>query len=169
MILPHNMLQMEKKTFRTKTGYCHILPDRIVLSPDQNTAIDPASGRRKMGKLIFVYTFLIVLSLNFAIDIFREGKVGIAPIFIIVPAYLVYALLASINNSAVPVIDRNAITNVKLGEGVRGLTRSRFEVFFKSTGGKVRKRLIMLPGTLSGSDYETAEAVRIMREENLLR
>jgi hypothetical protein len=48
------------------------------------------------------------------------------------------------------------------------LTRSRFEVKFEDENGKIKKRLIMLPGSLTGGKIETEKAIKLMKEERLL-
>ena len=57
---------------------------------------------------------------------------------------------------------------VKLKKALKGLTRSRFEVMFEDEKGKIKKRLIMLPGSLSDGQNETEKAIEIMTEEQLL-
>ena len=42
------------------------------------------------------------------------------------------------------------------------------EILFEDENGKIKKRLIMLPGSLNGGQNETDLAVQIMREEQLL-
>ena len=80
---------------------------------------------------------------------------------------LVWGILKSLNNSASPIIDRKTIRQVRFIHGKDGLTRSRFEVFFVEKG-KVKKRLILLPGPLSDGEAETEKAVALMRNERLI-
>jgi hypothetical protein len=56
---------------------------------------------------------------------------------------------------------------VTYNSGTSGLTRPRFEIEFNDNG-KIKKRLIMLPGTLAGGQNEADKAIQIMREEKLL-
>lgn len=82
--------------------------------------------------------------------------------------YLVYGTLTSLNNSATPIIERQKIKNVKLKKAIAGLTRSRFEIFFEDNEGRIKKRLIMLPGSLTDGKVETEKAIKIMTDEKLL-
>jgi len=41
-------------------------------------------------------------------------------------------------------------------------------VLFEDENGKVKKRLIMLPGSLTDEQNETEKAIKIMTEEKLL-
>ena len=89
-------------------------------------------------------------------------------LFGLIGIYLVYGIISSTNNSATPIIDRSKIKNIKFKAAIVGLTRSRFEVFFETENGKIKKRLIMLPGSLTGGKSETEKALIIMREEKLI-
>ena len=159
---------MEKK-FKTKTGYCHILPDKIVLTRDGiiGDVSKIVVGNRTKGILI-IYGGLSLAFLYFAFDSYQEGGIFKLVAFSLFAVYLIYGILTSLNNSATPVIERHKIKNVKLKKSIPGLTRSRFEVNFEDDDGRTRKRLIMLPGNLAGGKGETEIAIQIMKEENLL-
>jgi hypothetical protein len=59
------------------------------------------------------------------------------------------------------------LETTKFIKGTSGLSRSRFGIEF-SEGGKIKKRLILLPGSLAGGREEADKAVEIMSEEKLL-
>jgi len=82
--------------------------------------------------------------------------------------FLIYGIVASLNNSATPIIERNKINGIKLKKAVFRLTRSRFEILFEDDNGKIKKRLIMLPGAMQDGENETEKAIKIMTEEKLL-
>ena len=88
-------------------------------------------------------------------------------IFGLIGLYLVYGIIKSRSNSATPIIERKEIKSVTYNSGTSGLTRPRFEVEFNDNG-QLKKRLIMLPGTLAGGQSEADKAVQIMRDERLL-
>ena len=100
-----------------------------------------------------------LIYINSIVPMFFFGLIGI---------YLIYGIISSTNNSATPIIDRNKIKTVKFKAAISGLTRSRFEVFFETENGKIKKRLIMLPGLLTGGKSETGKALKIMSEEKLI-
>tara|TARA_R110002051_G_scaffold255120_2_gene314193 strand:+ start:23104 stop:23304 length:201 start_codon:yes stop_codon:yes gene_type:complete len=60
------------------------------------------------------------------------------------------------------------IKKVKYKKAIFGLTRSRFEVLFEDDNQKIKKRLIMLPGSLSNGQKETEKALKIMIDEKFL-
>lgn len=82
--------------------------------------------------------------------------------------YLIYGIANNINNTARPIINRQKIKEVKFKKAIVGLTRSRFEVLFEDEQGKIKKRLIMLPGSMSDRQNETEKAIKIMTDEKLI-
>lgn len=56
---------------------------------------------------------------------------------------------------------------VRYNAGKSGLTRARFEVVFNENG-RIKTRLIMLPGTLAAGQSEADKALQIMRDEKLV-
>lgn len=158
-----------QNTFRTKTGFCHILPDKLVLTRDgvlgniSNTVVGSSINR-----ILIIYGFISVYLLYSAFNNYQSGQIISAVIYTIISFLLIYGIITGINNSAVPIIERSKIKSVQLKDAILGLTRSRFEVFFEDDEGKIKKRLIMLPGSLTGGKIETEKAVKMMRAENLI-
>lgn len=99
---------------------------------------------------------------------FGQGQTLSAILFSGLTILFTYDVFRSRNNSAAPVLDRSSIKRVVFKAAVPGATRAFFEVYFTDTLGKERKRLIMLPGSLTGGPEETEKALRIMRAEGLL-
>ena len=100
---------------------------------------------------------------------FSRLLVGIEPMdFQSIVVQLIYGIVNSINNSATPIIDREKIKEVKFKKAIAGLTRSRFEVLFEDEQGKIKKRLIMLPGSSTDGKSATAKAIKIMTDEKLI-
>lgn len=87
--------------------------------------------------------------------------------FGLIGLYLIYGIVKSRNNSATPIIERKDIKSVTYNARTSGLTRPRFEIEFNDNG-QIKKRLIMLPGTLVGGQSEGEKAVKIMKDEKLL-
>jgi len=158
-----------EKTFRTKTGFCHILPDKIVLTRDGIVGnVAKVTVGNSISRILIIYCALSIGLFYFAYDSYKNGQT-VESIFLgLFALFLIYGIFSSVNNSATPVIDRNRITEVKLKKAIVGLTRSRFEVMFEDDNGKLKKRIIMLSGTIGGGENETQKAIRIMSEEKLL-
>jgi hypothetical protein len=118
----------------------------------------------------FIIDGVLSLGLFFtAFESYRKGNIGGTIFLSLLGMYLLYGILSSWNNSASPVIDRRTIKTVKFKKAIPGLTRSRFEVFFENDPGKIKKRLILLPGSFTGdSKNETDKALRIMKEAGMM-
>ena len=162
---------MEEKIFRTKTGFCHILPDKIVLTRDgiAGSAANAVSGKtNSIVRTLIIYGILTVYFAYKAFNMFSKGEIVWAGLYFLVVVFNIYAIATSINNSSASVIDRSKIKSVAFKNAKPGITRSYFEIFFEDENGKIKKRLIMLPGSLSNGSDETQKAVQIMKEERLL-
>ena len=159
-----------EKTFKTKTGFCHILPDKIVLTRDGVVGnVAKVTVGNNIARILLIYGAITIGLFYFAYEAFKSRQTLQPILFGLIGLYLIYGILSSINNSATPIIDRKKIKDLKLKKAVKGLTRSRFEVLFEDENGKIKKRLITLPGSLTDGQDETEKAVQIMREEQLLK
>jgi hypothetical protein len=163
------MTMDNKKTFRTKTGFCHILPDRIVLTRDGNIGnVASVTVGNNISRILIIYGVTSIGLFYFAFDGYRNGQLAQPILFGLIGIYLIYGIINGINNSATPIIDRQKIKEVKFKKAIVGLTRSRFEVLFEDDQGKIKKRLIMLPGSLTDGQNETEKAIRIMTDEKII-
>lgn len=157
-----------ERIFRTKTGYCHILPDKIVLT--RNGVIGEMSnavvGNSIISPLIIYSLFLIYLVYK-VITLYNIGETTRAMFHLAIAALILFVLFKSVSNSATPVIYRNKIKNV-IFKKATPLTRAYFIVVFENGKSKIKKRLIMLPGSMSGGNEATEEALTIMKEEGFL-
>ncbi|HAA16320.1 MAG TPA: phosphoribosylaminoimidazolesuccinocarboxamide synthase [Cytophagales bacterium] len=153
-------------TFPTKNGFCHVLPDKLVLTRDGNVeqALEKAVGNRIFSMLL-MYGGITVAIAYFSVRGFSSGEVAQGLYLALVALFLGLGLFSSLNNSTIPVIERRAISSVKYRRGMLGLTRSRFVVYFKNERGNVKKRLIMLPGTLAGGREAAKEALELMKKQ----
>ena len=158
-----------EKQFKTKTGFCHILPDKIILTRDGiiGNMAKVAVGK-SITRVLIIYGGISAFLLYSAFDSFQTGQVPMSIFYLIIGLFLMYGIFASFNNSATPIIERKDITSIKFKKAIFGITRSRFEVLFKDENGKIKKRIIMLPGSLDNGKNETEIAKKIMKEEKLL-
>ena len=157
-----------EKTFRTKTGFCHVTADQIILTRDGVIGnVAKVTVGNNILRILIIYGLISVGLIYFAYDSYLKGNTIATILFGLLGLYLIYGVAKSLNNSATPVIDRKDIKTIKFIKGTSGLGRSRFEIEF-SQGGKIKKRLILLPGSMTGGHVETDKAVEIMREEKLL-
>jgi hypothetical protein len=161
-------MESEKK-FKTKTGFCHILPDKIVLTRDGVVGnMAKVMLGNNISRILIIYGLIAIALIYLAYKSFLENQTFSAAIYGIISIYLIYGIINSLNNSATPIIERESIKKIKFKKGIVGLTRSRFEVLFQNENGKLKKRLLMLPGSLTGGIKETGLALKIMEEEGLI-
>ncbi|WP_330442807.1 phosphoribosylaminoimidazolesuccinocarboxamide synthase [Flavobacterium sp. C4GT6] len=158
---------MDKK-FKTKTGYCHVLPDNIVLTRDGVLGeISKIAVGNTMVRSMVLYSLFLVYLIYKVVTLYAIGDMVRAIFHLAIAVLLFFALLKSVNNSATPVIPRNKIKAVTFKKAT-ALTRAYFLIDFEDEKGKLKKRIVMLPGSMSGG-YEAAEdAVKIMQEEKLI-
>ncbi|WP_218599245.1 phosphoribosylaminoimidazolesuccinocarboxamide synthase [Polaribacter sp. NJDZ03] len=158
-----------EKQFKTKTGFCHILPHKIILTRDGIIGnVAKVAVGKSITRVLIIYGGISIFLLYSAFDSFQTGQIPMSIFYLIIGLFLMYGIFASFNNSATPIIERKDITSIKLKKAIFGITRSRFEVLFKDENGKIKKRIIMLPGSLDNGKNETEIAKKIMKEEKLL-
>lgn len=158
-----------KNTFKTKTGFCHILPHKIILTRDGIIGnVAKAAVGKNTSRVLVIYGVLSTFLLYSALDSFQRDEFPISIVYSIVGLFLIYGIFTSLNNSATPIIERNKIKSVKFKKAIFGITRSRFEILFEENNGKIKKRIIMLPGSMSNGQKETEKAIRIMKDVKLI-
>jgi hypothetical protein len=158
----------DENVFKTKTGFCHILPDKIILTREGAVGSVASVTSKSITRLLVTYGLLSVGTFYFSYDAYEDGNFLEATFFGLLGSWLAYGILISLNNSATPIIERSKIRKVSFKSALVGVTRARFEVLFEDENGKEKKRLIMLPGSLSNGKAETEKALEIMKATNLL-
>jgi hypothetical protein len=157
-----------EKTFRTKTGFCHVTADKIILTRDGVIGnVSKVTVGNSILRMLIIYGILSIGLIYFAYDNYVKGDMTTTLFSGLIGLYLIYVIVRSINNTATPIIERKEIRSVTYNSGRLGLTRPRFEVEFNDNG-RIKRRLIMLPGTFAGGQSEKDKAVQIMKEEKLL-
>lgn len=99
-----------EKTFKTKTGFCHILPDKIVLTRDGIIGnVAKATVGNNISRILILYGGLSFGLFYFAFNSYKNGQIAQPMLFGLLGIYLIYGILNSINNSATPIIDRKKL------------------------------------------------------------
>lgn len=162
-------MESEKK-FKTKTGFCHVFPDKIILTRDGIIGnIAKVTVGNKISRTLIIYSGFAISLLYFAFTAYQENKVVTALIYIFFAGYIVFKAKQSSNYSATSTIQRNKIKEVKFVDAKYGATRSRFEILFEDENGKLKTRLILLPGSLNDGENETIKALEIMKSEKIFK
>lgn len=157
------------KTFKTKTGNCHIYPDKIVLTKDGRFAnIGKGIVGESMVRGLLIVGAMAIGLFYYSVTAYQASQFGLSVLYGLFALWVLYGMVTSLNGSLTPVIDRMKIKEVRFKRAITGITRSRFEVMFEDENQKIKKRMIMLPGLLTNGKEETERALRIMQEEQLL-
>ena len=153
----------KEQKFRTKTGYCHILKDKIIFSTAGKIGnLDDIVVKENSSLVLIMYGILAAGLLVSGYANYLADNTPLAVVFGGIGLMLVNGIVRSINFSGTPLINRSDIQNVLFKKGIWGISRARFEVIFKDSKGNLRKRLIMLPGAVSVDEKTIAEATEIM-------
>lgn len=159
----------EKKVFRTKTGYCHIMPNEILLKRE--------GIRGKLSKIILgdglrraqiIYLICSLIFIYYSPIYYIYGMRLKSVMLLALGLVLLRGVISSRNNSAIHVLGRDQIENICFRKAIPFVTRAYFIIFFTTNDGKKKKRLILLPGILSNGKKEAEKALAIMRSENLI-
>jgi hypothetical protein len=160
---------MEEHKFRTKTGYCHILTDRILLTRDGIAGnIAKVTVGNKISRILIIYAVISIFLFYYAFEFFKERKTASMVFNIILALFLIYNIKKSLNYSAASVIERDRIKEIQFMNAKFGATRSAFEIIFEDSDGKLKKRLILLPGSLNNGTEETEKALAMMKHAKLI-
>ena len=155
-----------EKVFKTKTGYCHILQDKIVLTRDGVIGnIAKVTIGNNIARPLVIYGLISVGLFYLAFKDFTGGQRSEAFLFLILGLFLLLGIFRSLNNSGTPIIKRQKIRNIEFKKAFSGATRAYFIVRFENESGQIKQRLIMLPGSLSNGQIETKKALEIMTSE----
>ena len=159
-----------EQTFKTKTGFCHITEDKIVLTRDGiiGNMAELTTGN-SIVRLLIIYGLIAALMIYNAYGDFKNENWLFFGLYLIGGIYLTYTVFKSINLSATPIIERNKIKNVEFKSAKKNLTRSYFKINFEQNDGKIKSRLIMLPGSLNDGANETEKAIGIMKNAGLIK
>jgi hypothetical protein len=162
------MGEITEHTFRTKSGTCLITPDKILLTrKNVRGAISKYIFGNSIGRTLFIYGLLGLSALALGVWSFANGNYLEATILCLIGTLFLFDVVTSRNNSATPSIDRSAIHSIKAHLPHPPATRGYFTVMFEENG-KLRKRLIMLPGIMENGREEYARAEAIMHASGLL-
>jgi len=162
------MTEMTDSTFRTKTGTCCILPDRILIRREGVSGFlaNMISGNSVI-RTLFVNSIISLSLVCLAGYLVVNGQISIAILPFVIALFLLYGTIKSRDFSAIPEIPRDAIETIEAHEPRPGATRGYFLVHFR-LGESVKKRIIILPGSMSGGSTEFKRALDLLRNHGLI-
>ena len=157
------------KKFTTKTGYCHVLEDRIVFTPRSFIGrLGDLTIQGRMKRILLVFTLLALFILYLAYENYRNNEIFWAGLFGVIGGYLIYGIIKGLNTSMHPIIQRAKIEKVKLRKAIQGISPANFEITFRDAKGAEKKRIITLLSPIDENRLEIQNAMRIMRDEGYI-
>jgi hypothetical protein len=104
-----------EKVFKTKTGFCHILQDKIVLTRDGILGnVAAVTIGNSIARPLIIYGIISIGLFYFAFKNFKEGQSSSALLFTFLGVFLIFAIYKSLNNSASPIIDREKLKALQI-------------------------------------------------------
>jgi len=161
---------IHEQKFKTKNGYCHILDDKILLThKDFLSNIDDIKTENNIQRTLFIYSvFGLICFLNVYFKAIDKDWFFFS-FYLIGGVILTYSIFRSLKLTDSPTIERDKIKNITFVPAKKYLTRSFFKIDFEQNTGKIKTRLVMLPGSLNDGSKETDKALEIMRNTGLLK
>jgi hypothetical protein len=155
-------------TFRTKTGFCTITAEQIILTRQgvRGASAEQVVGS-SIGRSLLLYSLFGGAALLLGLWLIYQGSAFTGAFLALVGSILLWNVFASRNNSAANRIDRAAIRGIEAHPPRPPLTRGYFNVYFLEDG-QEHKRIIMLPSSLMNGQEEYQQAETIMRDTGLL-
>jgi hypothetical protein len=150
-------------TFKTKTGECRVSAEKLTLTRHD---IGTKSDRENTNDPIYSYLLLYCLGgiaamIYSVLQIVKHVYVSGA-FFFVIGILLFWNVIASRKNSGLNLIHRNVVESVSVRPPRPPWTRGYFIIRFLHNG-KLRHRLVMLPGSLSGGKEEFPRAVSALK------
>lgn len=154
---------METIHFRLMVGVCHLYPDHILVARSGSPAeVNLRAEERRIGWFRLLYAALTCYLWYVA-----AAYAGRSPAFSwLVGAwglFFAWNVFRSVGISSSARIERAYILSVTFVQGIRYLTRPRFVIRFVDRKGRLRHRLLNLPGSLNGRDEAMRQALEAMR------
>lgn len=158
---------MEKyQSFPTATGYCHLFPDRIVLSNSQDPEDIRQPSSKNYGRVIKVIQLIVGIILVGAsiLSIWKGNILGAGSGLFLGTALLIYSQTRKAGSDA-PVIFRSSISEVRFRQEYRNPYRALFIVQFRDEQDRLKARPIILRGNLRTNTEEIESAYDLMSSE----
>jgi hypothetical protein len=156
------MSSLTEYKFRTKTGFCIINAERIILKRE---GIDGQIADRVYGHSIShalsIYSVTGIAAIAVGIWLLLDKNYFTGGFCCVVGVLFILNVIASRNNSAANIIERSTVISVKAHPPHPPFTRPYFIVNFLEDG-KKRRRIIYLPGVMFGEKEEYRLASELM-------
>jgi hypothetical protein len=154
------------KMFKTRSGYCFITPDEIILTQQNQLQKTPAKPAGDISTIVLsLYAIGAAFVFYFAVLGFQRGEYYPAAVLLIVSVGIMAYVYAGRNKSFTPVIPRESIRDIELIKANPGGLGTHFNIWFEDDQTQLKRRVIKLPGMFVPENLELANAIKIMQEE----
>jgi hypothetical protein len=111
---------MDYPKFKTKTGYCHIFSDKIILSRDGVVGeISKMVVGNKLARIKILYTIIAIYFGYISVEASMNSNTFPSIIYGVLAIGILLSLFNGLKYSATPVIDRNSIIKVEFKQGIK--------------------------------------------------
>lgn len=155
--------------FKTQTGFCHVLPEYIILTPFK--FIQYSSVRLKKDKrhlFLASYIFFILLLGYFTFHRYvREEWLQVFVIggFVLLLILKTFELIKIVTAK---IIDKNAIKEINFFPAENKNSITWYKIYFKKNE-QIKSSFFTLPNSTAGSTLETESSARIMINNGFLK
>ncbi len=150
--------------FMTKLGKCTIDSEKLSLTRGGviGKSVDKTIGTSISLWLVF-YSILSISSFAFSVNFFLHNSYAYGTVFILIGFWLAYSVLKSFSYSGTNIVERSEVEKITVHKPRPPLMRGYLVVHFLRDGIK-KKRVVMLPGSMSGGEEEFKRAQQILHE-----
>ena len=154
------------RVFKTRTGYCHITKDKIILSRNEIiNSPDEIVSRDNNIVILSFYAILAAIMIYLSFRGYQMAEYYISGCFFVLAFFLLIHIYASRNNSMTNVIQRSKITDIQFRKAISPRKPGYFIIFFEDTDGSIKRRFIELPTPTDKDESGAQRAIDIMTEE----
>ncbi len=154
-------------TFKTATGYCHILHEYILLSANENPETVNEEPPKKTGhwgnilRSIVISICFVAGIYGMLINDFYRGGI----MFVIAGLFVAYHI-KQLSFADTTLIRKDRITKIEYKEPIYNVQKPHFLISFLNDNNRVQKRIIPLSNdTFQKDTPDLKEALRIMNVE----
>jgi hypothetical protein len=124
---------------------------------------------RTMRWWLPVLDTLLILALLFGgLYLVTISKILFALVLFTMGIYRIVNIILNRIRLNISEIERKAILRINMKPGIKGISRARARIVFRTNNGKKRRKLFILPDALDSQQTDTKEACEILREEGLI-
>jgi hypothetical protein len=154
------------KMFKTRSGYCFITPDEIILTQKDHLQKKPAKPAGDISTIVLsLYAISAAFVFYFAVLGFQQADYYPAAVFLIISVGIMSYVYTARDKSFTPVIARESIRDIELIKAIPGGLGTHFNIWFEDDKGQLKRRVIKLPGMFVPDNIELANAIKVMQEE----